>query len=572
MLEFACVNGTLVGLSLASADLNGTIPDAISRLKTLTSLTFGNPTLIGTLPAVWSNLTNLAYFDLQTTQAQLPEEWSAMPLSQFYLTYPATLMPTVSLPTWLANSTSLTQFALTNANLGTFPSAMASLPSLQQLSLSNVAFSGSLPASLLTNNILNVLVILGSADSSSGAGSTLPSDWSGMTALTNLQLSYLGISGYLPSLMPPHLSSITIDHMPNLVGTIPSNFLGNEVVTFTMNTLFGLRGDMPVPTNITASKLVRYRLSHLGLDGTVPSTIFSFPAMTTFQVQNISKIRGSLPEQPWGLCPLLSSVAFTGSPSLAGTIPSSLFDCPRLAGVILDNNGLTGSLPASLANSSNLALFMTLSANNNSLTGTIPSINFVRKTLISIYLNNAGLTGTIPLSISTVTSWINFQLGGNNFDLCANANTTGQQTLSSRLSAMSRLCTVAPACVAYDCPGVWPSNCIPAVATNNTCPPPAEPITAPVPSPQAPEESPSSIPVTPTLAPGESPSSIPIAPTTPSPNTPIAPITPASTTPTQVITAPTPGTPNTFNPPSSATSIALSTALVGLAFAAILAL
>jgi hypothetical protein len=87
--------------------------------------------------------------------------------------------------------------------------------------------------------------------------------------------------------------------------------------------------------------------------------------------------------------------------SYTGTLPSSLFDIPRIEILYFSENAFTGTLPANYANASSLR---DLYVDNNFLSGTVPSIQpgqFLNLTEFILEKNN--IIGTMPASICALT-------------------------------------------------------------------------------------------------------------------------------------------------------------------------
>lgn len=84
----------------------------------------------------------------------------------------------------------------------------------------------------------------------------------------------------------------------------------------------------------------------------------------------------------------------------------------------------------------------------------------------------AGLNGTIPLSLANTTGTYSlFSFGGNDLNICANANETAQTTLTDKLSSAVYGCTLGEQ-IPEECPNIWPEFCF----HLEPVPTPAEPI------------------------------------------------------------------------------------------------
>ena len=99
--------------------------------------------------------------------------------------------------------------------------------------------------------------------------------------------------------------------------------------------------------------------------------------------------------------------------NLTGTIPDELGNLTNLTRLDLSVNGLTGTIPDELGNLTNLTQ---LSLNRNNLTGTIPTElgNLTNLTQLSLDQNN--LTGTIPTELGNLTNLTQLSLDAKQFD------------------------------------------------------------------------------------------------------------------------------------------------------------
>ncbi len=87
--------------------------------------------------------------------------------------------------------------------------------------------------------------------------------------------------------------------------------------------------------------------------------------------------------------------------ALTGSIPAELGNLANLEWLNLSSNGLTGSIPTELGNLANL---QTLSLSSNGLTGSIPAELGNLANLQGLYLNNNGLTGSIPTELGNLAN------------------------------------------------------------------------------------------------------------------------------------------------------------------------
>jgi Leucine-rich repeat (LRR) protein len=89
-----------------------------------------------------------------------------------------------------------------------------------------------------------------------------------------------------------------------------------------------------------------------------------------------------------------------GNNQLSGSIPTALGNLTNLDFLTLNNNQLSGSIPTALGNLTNLDY---LALNNNQLSGNIPAElgNLIK--LNTLYLNNNQLSGSIPAELGNLT-------------------------------------------------------------------------------------------------------------------------------------------------------------------------
>jgi hypothetical protein len=184
-----CSNGAVTGLALSGCGLDGTLPAAWSRLRSLQNLHLFGSFLKGPLPASWAELPGLVWLDLQSNwlSGTLPGSW--------------------------AKIKSLRGLKAANTQLkGTLPESWKSLTGLSYLDLSVNLLTGPLPAAWGALAQLEHLQLTGNA----GLSGTIPCFWSSIGRNSKGRVYGLGNRGRLYAL---HLGST------GLKGCYPSSNL-----------------------------------------------------------------------------------------------------------------------------------------------------------------------------------------------------------------------------------------------------------------------------------------------------------------------------------------------------------
>ena len=169
--------------------------------------------------------------------------------------------PALTLPdaSWMANLASLTALRLSGTSLGgTIPAALASLTSLQWLSLASVGLSGN-----ITGDVLSSLTQLTRLELGSNAFTgTLPGGI--LAQLTNLELLDLGFNSFQGP-------------VPSELGT-----LGGSLTALLLNNN-ALAGQLP-PSLASLSALAVLRLDGNLLSGSIPAWLANFSQITSFGI------------------------------------------------------------------------------------------------------------------------------------------------------------------------------------------------------------------------------------------------------------------------------------------------
>lgn len=503
----------VVELDFSSVTAEGTVPAAISALTSLTRFT-AKLVLTGTLPASWSSLTALTelVLDSSSLTGPIPSAWSTMTvLNTLNLNFETSTAH--ALPSWLGRVNAIT---IGNAKLTEFPTFMSTTTNtVGFLYLNNVDMAGSFPAALWSSTSLSELYI-STAGVDFSSGDTLP-DLSGMTSLSLLTLAGNGLAGSLPSGWPSNLQRFTLSTMPYLTGSLPQSLMDLPLLnTIYVSDMGGMSGNLLGATDPATAALATFTLRNTNLDGSITANFMNALSLRTIDIQANGYLTGPLPElSSSGVTNLnLREIKITDNALIGGSIPATWAQLPSLTVLFLDSNGLVGTIPQSYAEFES-STFSTLSLAFNSLSGAMPNITF-NGAMPLLYLTNCGLTGTIPASLSQSTDYGRLYLAGNNFNLCANAGTAEQAQLTATFQGAS-LCQLTATAGRSDCDclGTWPAACFTGSCTPIAPPAvPSTPTVSPMEPSSAPTDSPASGPTSTPLPPAVTPSpptSIPAA-------------------------------------------------------------
>ncbi len=341
--------GRVFGLSLASRDLDGTIPVALGDLDYLGSLYLANNKLTGPIPAALGNLSRLISLTLKD-----------------------------------------------NSLSGPIPAALGKLNCLQHLPLNNNKLSG-LPDEWEQS------------EEHSGPGCSLGTDPATVSFadLRSMIISDNKLSGSITR-GPWDLSDLLTLSLDNneLTGEIP-DALGD------LSNLIGLnlndnKLDGSIPTTLgNLSDLTMLRLHNNALSGEIPEELGNLSNLTTLYLGN-NQLHGQIPDALGRLTSLQYVELYSNQ--LSGPIPAALEDLSNLRRLDLSRNELSGPIPGELGELSNLS---NLYLNNNQLSGPIPSELERLSSLTRLSLHNNELSGPIPAELGQLTGLTHLLLYNN---------------------------------------------------------------------------------------------------------------------------------------------------------------
>ncbi|KAF7134549.1 hypothetical protein RHSIM_Rhsim08G0005000 [Rhododendron simsii] len=284
---------------------------------------------------------------------------------------------TAELPLF-TNCSSLQHLDLsTNKFSGEVVGSLSSCKSLTFLNLSYNLFSGDFPA--FSGGGMQYLYLAGNNFNSEITESITGSLCS---SLVELDLSFNNLSGSVPESLGncSHLESLVISN---------NNF----------------SGELPINTLFQLSNLKHISLAFNNFVGSLPDD--SFSNLTNLETLDLSSnnLTGSVPtsicQNPGNSLMLL----YLQNNYLTGPVPESLSNCSQLVSLDLSFNFLTGTIPSSLGSLSKLKDLMLWL---NQLEGEIPQELTYCRSLENLILDFNFLNGTIPASLSNCTNlnWI----------------------------------------------------------------------------------------------------------------------------------------------------------------------
>ena len=295
-----------------------------------------------------------------------------------------------------------------------------SLRNLRWLSLAHNHFMGEIPPELsATCGTLQGLDLSG--NNLSGG---FPLTFSSCSSLVSLNLGTNRLSGDFLTRVISTLPNLRYFYVPfnNLTGSVPlslTNCTRLQVLDLSSNAFTGTfpSGFCSVASPSVLEKVL---LADNFLSGTVPLELGNCRSLRSIDL-SFNNLSGPIPYEIWTL-PYLSDLVMwannlTGEISedicikggnletlilnnnrISGTIPLSLANCTNLIWVSLSSNLLTGKIPAGIGNLHNLAI---LQLGNNSLNGQIPAELGKCQNLIWLDLNSNGFSGPVPPELAS---------------------------------------------------------------------------------------------------------------------------------------------------------------------------
>ena len=428
----------LTGLFLhRNGNLTGSIPGELGALVNLSNLWLGGNKLTGHIPSELGRLSQLDTLYLSENQltGEIPPELGGLDdlklllLSENQLTGP--------IPPELGKLTGLTRLILFNNELtGSIPAELGDLESLLELNFFGNQLTGSIPAELGKLATLEKLVL--NLNSLTGP---IPSELARLGRLRRLLLGRNELTGPIP----PELGNMAnLDRLflngNQLTGSIPPK-LGNLVRLSTLSLGHNsLSGSVPAELG-NLRNLTSLYLQVNELVGPLPRELANLSQLRTFRWYDTALCAPTYPAfQTWlgnipyyhhgpdcftdprdALIALYNATGgedWTNNTNWATDLPVSNWYGTtvdgegRLTALELGNNGLSGSLPAEVAE---LVDLQRLELQANQLTGSIPADLGHLASLRSLDVSRNRFRNSIPAGIGDLTELRRLDLRQNQF-------------------------------------------------------------------------------------------------------------------------------------------------------------
>ncbi|KAI7730092.1 hypothetical protein M8C21_033298 [Ambrosia artemisiifolia] len=197
----------------------------------------------------------------------------------------------------------------------------------------------------------------------------------------------------------------------NISGTVPDSLKGCSLLQVFDISHNNFTGELPMDLFMGLSSLKSLGLGFNNFKGTLPDSLSEMTNLERFDVSS-NQISGEIPP---GICGLGFGsglkVLYLQNNRLSGSIPESIGNCSELVSLDLSFNSLIGNIPKSFRNLSklqDLIIWMNL------LTGEIPEELMYLSNLENLILDFNYLTGSIPASLSNCTNLNWISLSNNN--------------------------------------------------------------------------------------------------------------------------------------------------------------
>eukprot|EP01033_Poteriospumella_lacustris_P007544 gene7544-5426_t len=392
---------------LDNNQFSGTLPEEISLMKALGSLSLAFNRFNGRIPRAVGMLPNLEDLTLSGNQltGSLPDELYWSQTLQYFGAGQNQLNGTLSEA--IGNMTSLEQFyVLFNDLTGSIPAAAGQLQFLESLGLVGNRLDGTIPSELFRVNSSIQDLYFGS----NLLHGSIPPTIMNCHQLNQFQLKGNVVTGTLEDIdfsVFPQL--FTFEVSENLLhGTIPSSFWTLPLIRIVLLSDNAFSGSISVDDNdplassafqtladlivggnqftgpilnsrlVTQNGIMKYfNVSHNYFTGPLDASLSNWRQTVGFGMGN-NFFTGSIVNRFQGMTDLI--VLTLSANMLTGPLTSMINTTSSYVSVAVDSNAFTGSLPSDVLARGNLASFV---ASLNCLTGTVPAEALCANTIMN---------------------------------------------------------------------------------------------------------------------------------------------------------------------------------------------
>ncbi|XP_052139942.1 receptor-like protein kinase HSL1 [Oryza glaberrima] len=399
------ITGQVTGLSFPSFHIARPIPASVCSLKNLTYIDLSFNNLTSDFPTVLYGCSALEFLDLSNNQlsGRLPGDIDKLSSGMLHLNLSS------------------------NAFVGDVPSAIGRFSKLKSLVLDTNRFNGNYPGAAIGGLVELEMLTLASNPFKPGP---IPDEFSKLTKLTYLWLSFMNLTGAIPDALSTLTELTLLDISVNkMQGEIPkwiwklekleqlylfaNKFTGGigpditalnlQQLDLSMNKLTG-----PIPEDIANMKnLSLLYLYYNNLTGPIPTGVGLLPNLTDIRLFN-NMLSGSLPPE-LGKYSELGNFEVSNN-NLSGELPDTLCFNKKFYDLVVFNNSFSGVFPANLGDCETINNVM---AYNNHFVGDFPKKIWSFALLTNVMIYNNEFTGTLPSEISPNITRI--EIGNNLF-------------------------------------------------------------------------------------------------------------------------------------------------------------
>ncbi|KAM5554373.1 hypothetical protein ABKV19_022647 [Rosa sericea] len=427
----------LEALDLSFINISSTVPDTLTNLSLLTSLTLDDCSLFGKLPGKIFKLQNLKVLSVVNNPAltgYFPDDYSGSSPDLMSLKLSSTNF-FINLPSLIERFPSLKELGVSSCNIseGPVPFSLGNLRDLIYLDLSDNKFNGQIPAAMLGN--LTQLTYL--SLSNNYFHGSVPRSLFSLMNLQTIRLDHNNLSGTVAFKKFLNLQKLTVLDLSynNLELLTESRFLNKTTSVLPKFRYLGLGGCniTEFPDFLRSQDVLSWLdLSGNKLQGQVPKWMWNTSTQTLYHINIshnlLSGFEKSPPVLPWPnleyldlsfnmfhellLLPSTSIIMYNiANNQLTGQVSPMICNMTSLGYLDLSNNQLTGQVSPMICNMTSLGY---LDLSNNQLTGQVSPMICNMTSLGYLDLSNNKLIGDLPQCGGDFSVNLEYLILGNN--------------------------------------------------------------------------------------------------------------------------------------------------------------